>query len=169
MPSSPTLRRAGRQVGTGLAETLRRTRAHTRGARCELRRQDSYSRSALDVPVACQPRSTAPPQPSERIGSFDVDPEEALARTCLGDLGELHARQPGQHITAEPFRVVHSPRVRLLPFCERRHREDITGRGAGVGRRGRGLSGRGEMARFSRARRLDGDHGRPCGLGALSS
>jgi hypothetical protein len=105
--------------GTVLALTPRRTRAHTRGARCELRRQDSYSRSALDVPVACQPRSTVPPQPSERIGSFDVDPEEALAGTCLSVLGELHACEPGQHITAEPFRVVHGPRVRLFPFCER--------------------------------------------------
>ena len=37
----------------------------------------------------------------------------------LDDVGELHALQPGQHITAEPFRVVHGPRVRLFPFCER--------------------------------------------------
>ena len=101
----------------------------------------------------------------------DADAFEQAAR--LDDLGELHARQPGQHITAEPFRVVHGPRVRLLPFCERMHRDDVTGRECwDRSPRGRcrcGLSGLRGMARFGTARRSERDHGRPSGSGPIAS
>jgi hypothetical protein len=68
---------------------------------------------------------------------------------------------------------MHGPRVRVLPFCERTHREDVTGREcwdrSPRGRRRCGLSGRDGMARFVPARRSERDHGRPCGPGAIAS
>ena len=84
------------------------------------------------------------------------------------------SRSPaGADTTADPFRVVHGPRVRLLPFCERTHRDDVTGRGCrDRSPRGRcrcGLSGQGGMARFGTARRSERDHGRPSGSGPIAS
>jgi hypothetical protein len=141
---------------------------------------------------ARKPRQNAPPRTYEPSRGAEHPDQRRPRRNMRRPLpspdvrrGRLRAGRPprrsrrasrspaGADTTADPFRVVHGPRVRLLPFCERTHRDDVTGRGCrDRSPRGRcrcGLSGQGGMARFGTARRSERDHGRPSGSGPIAS